>query len=265
MTLETVEQQPSAAEAFPSHKVRQESPVYRIRIGVLSVLASVCFAGLIYLISFVFLIEKASISNKKCPKAITSFNIQLLLLSVSAAGLCADYAYHLGHLEYTGEGQYIFIAIFEIFYIQYSWARSKYIAYGVMPWCTEICGWIVWFSPALLIPQVIPPISTTVGYFNDTIYLMFIYLPIAAAAFTVLFDCFLLVVFINYIRQHTVMSAADAISPQFLIITKYGTTACIAGITSVGLLGGATEVDMELAYNLTVLSTACLFFFSWLC
>ncbi|ORY44206.1 hypothetical protein BCR33DRAFT_850817 [Rhizoclosmatium globosum] len=229
-----------------------------VRISILWTLFGITLAGLSYSSYFIFGIEKVSLLSKNQTLAMTAFNIQLLSMAFGAAGLCCDFAYQLRHPDYTGTGQYICIAIFELSYIHYSWARSQHIAFSVLPWGTKVCSWVVFFSPFLLIPQVIPPLLSAAGLSGNVIDILFIYLPVLAGVVTVLFDCFLLIAFFIYIRRHTVMAATDQSPPQFMIITKFGGIACIVGLTSVALLAAGTmSDDTDFLQNLSVGSTAC--------
>ncbi|KAJ3406503.1 hypothetical protein HDU80_011102 [Chytriomyces hyalinus] len=173
--------------------------------GVLAVAVAAQFVALVY---FVVCVERRK--DSKAERIATPFTMLLLAMvtSILFLGLTEIICIHavetqkLSYYEPVRVVQYLFMSTCEASYINYTWLRSRDIVHQTFPKLKGFAKYFIWvhstftllqFTPALL-GLLIPSIPHIIVFFANVF-------TILVAAATVLFDLFLLILFITYLRS----------------------------------------------------------------
>ncbi|KAJ3241014.1 hypothetical protein HDU81_002184 [Chytriomyces hyalinus] len=182
--------------------------------GILAVAVTAQFTSLVY---FVVYVERGK--DSKSGKIATPFTMLLLTMVTSILLLSlieivcirAVETQQLSYYEAIRVVQYLFMSTGEVSYINYTWLRSRDIVHQTFPRVKVFAKYFIWvqstftllqFTPALL-GLLIPSIPHFIVFFSNVF-------TILVAAATVLFDLFLLIIFITYLRSSRGISPAHS-------------------------------------------------------
>ncbi|KAI8828041.1 hypothetical protein BJ741DRAFT_627641 [Chytriomyces cf. hyalinus JEL632] len=181
---------------------------YPLLVYASGLLVAAVAAQFISLVYFVVCVERGK--DSKAERIATPFTTLLLAMvaSILFLGLTeiicirAVETQELSYYEPVRVVQYLFMSTSEVSYINYTWLRSRDIVHQTFPKLKGFAKYFIWihstftllqFTPALL-GLLIPSIPHIIVFVSNVF-------TIVVAAATVLFDLFLLILFITYLRS----------------------------------------------------------------